>query len=225
MSLPGVGENLQDQPNTNIVMQGSTIFNGTISYSTFGSLYDLFSTLPTHNITAWAGVVSAAINNSLTASALTRLFQIQSELLAQGVPDAETFLETTYNLGLGPSAIAASAFWLLLPFSRGNVHISSPDANVYPDINPNFFLVDYDLEVQIAVAKWTRRFWDAEPLRGKYTELSPGLDTLPRNATDQQWADWVKSTCECCSVVISRVLKLLLTGMYSFIKLPFPRNR
>jgi hypothetical protein len=82
-----------------------------------------------------------------------------------------------------------------MPFSRGNVHISSTDPRVYPDISPNFFLVDFDLEVQIAIAKWTRKFWNTEPMRSMATEVSPGFEIVPKNATDAQWGEWIKSSC------------------------------
>ncbi len=81
-----------------------------------------------------------------------------------------------------------------MPFSRGNVHISSTDPKAYPQINPTFFLVDFDLQVQIAIAKWTRNFWATEPMSSLITmEISPGYSVLPENATDAEWAEWAKS--------------------------------
>ncbi|RDL35001.1 Uncharacterized protein BP5553_06932 [Venustampulla echinocandica] len=193
--LPGVGENLQDQPNTAITLQAQRAFNGTMAYATFGSLADIRINLPSSSsLKLWASTVSAAINSSLPATSLYQLFQIQYALLSRGVPDAETIIGTTMNFGLGPSGVVGSAFWLLMPFSRGSVHIASTDPKLYPDINPNFFLVDFDLEVQIAIAKWTREFWDTDHMRGMVTELSPGFEALPRNATDEEWGDWVKGS-------------------------------
>lgn len=194
VSLPGVGENLQDQPLTGLTLQGNTTFNGTTSYATFGLLSDIFPTVPSSNITGWAAVVSASMNNSLGVSALTHLFRIQYDLLSKGVPDAETIIGTTATYGLGPSGYLSSAFWLLMPFSRGNVHISSANASVHPEINPNFFVVDYDLKVQIAIAKWTRKFWNTKPMRAMVTEVSPGFQIVPRNASDKVWGEWVKSS-------------------------------
>ena len=187
-----MGENLQDQPNVAFAYESNTIFNGTTGYVTYGSLSDFLSPLPAANISEWATTVSSAINNTISASTLTQLFEIQYNLLKAGVPDAETIAGTTVQFGAGPSAYLGAAFWLLMPFSRGNVHICSADPLVYPLINPNYFLVDFDLDVQVAIAKWTRKFWTTEPVGSIVTEVSPGA-AVPQNATDEEWGTYVKS--------------------------------
>jgi hypothetical protein len=196
VDLPSVGENLQDQPNTGFVFSSNTTFNGTIPYVTYGAASDFLQSLPSKSsLESWAKNVSAAVNNTVSATSLEYLFNFQYDLIQNGVPDAETIIGTTMSFGLGPSDYLFSALWLLMPFSRGNVHICSPDPLVYPDINPNFFLVDFDLDVQIGIAKWTRKFWSTEPARSLATEISPGFDTLPANATDLEWGQWIKSSC------------------------------
>lgn len=177
----------------------NTTFNGTTGYVAYGSLSDFFTgSLPnSKNLSAWAAQTSNSTNNAVDPSALEALFGIQSQLIDQGVPDAETILGTTPEFGLGPSAILASAFWLLMPFSRGSVHISSADPVVHPAINPNFFLVEWDLEVQVAIAKWTRKFWETQPMEGLAVEISPGFEVVPANASDGEWGEWIKGTCKC----------------------------
>ncbi|KAF4631123.1 hypothetical protein G7Y89_g7009 [Cudoniella acicularis] len=196
VDLPAVGENLQDQPNTNLIYSTNSTFNGSIVYVAYGAMSDFFAEWDTNIDTqSYAETVSAAVNNTITASSLEYLFNIQYNLLQAGVPNAETIMETTLNLGLGLSGLLLSAFWLLMPFSRGNVHISSIDPKVYPEINPNFFLVDFDLQIQIAIARWTRKFWATEPMKSLITaEISPGYKALPENATDPEWAEWVKAS-------------------------------
>ena len=158
VELPAVGENLQDQPNTNLIFSTNTTFNGSIVYVAYGAMHDFFQDWDKNfDARAYAKTVSTAISNAIPASSLEYLFDIQYKLLQQGVPNAETIIETTLNIGLGPSNLLLAPFWLLMPFSRGNVHITSADPNVYPAINPNFFLIEFDVEVQIAVAKWTRK--------------------------------------------------------------------
>lgn len=83
-----------------------------------------------------------------------------------------------------------------MPFSRGNVHISSPDPQSYPLINPNFFLVDFDLKIMVAIAKWVRTFWGTRPVSTFATEIIPGFEVVPPNATDEEWRQWIKSTCK-----------------------------
>ncbi|KUJ20830.1 alcohol oxidase [Mollisia scopiformis] len=195
VDLPGVGENLQDQPNNNFISSTNSTFNGSIVYVAYGSMPDFFDDWDANiNISSYAESVSAAINNTIAAASLEYLFGIQYKLLQNGIPNAETIMETTLNLGLGPNGLLVSPFWLLMPFSRGNVHISSRDPKVYPTINPNFFLVDFDLKVQMALAKWTRKFLATEPMKSLITaEVSPGFTALPENATDAEWESWVKT--------------------------------
>lgn len=201
VDLPGVGENLQDQPNTAIVLQTNTTYNGTTGYVAFSSASDFFGNVPNNSIADWALQVSNAVNNSVNASALEYLFKVQLGLISQGVPDAETIIGTTVEVGGVPRAILASAFWLLMPFSRGNVHISSPDPSVYPQINPNYFLIDFDLAIQIAIAKWARRFWATQPVSAFTAEISPGFEVVPANATDEQWGSWIKQSCKLASII------------------------
>ncbi|KAH8666046.1 glucose oxidase-like protein [Tricladium varicosporioides] len=193
--LPGVGENLQDQPN-NACAYNSTfgLVNGSATYVAYGSDSDFLPSLPLRSqLLTWAQKVSGAINNAISPATLEYFFTIQYELLYSSVPNAEVIIAATKQYGLGVTSILFSAFWVLLPFSRGNVHITSADPMVQPAMNPNFFLLDYDLEVQVAIAKWTRKFWASEPI-GKYvTELSPGFATVPANASDEVWGEYVKT--------------------------------
>ena len=181
-----------DQPNVVFVYNTNDNYNGSTGYVTYSSMTDFLGFMPPPNLSQWATTVSDAVNKAIPASVLTHLFKIQYDLLAAGVPDAENIVGTTVQFGGGPSGLLASAFWLLMPFSRGNVHIASPDPLAYPAINPNYFLVDFDLKVQVAIAKWTRKFWATDPVGSISTEISPGT-AVPQNATDDEWGTYVKS--------------------------------
>lgn len=167
-------------------------------YVTYAPLSSILPSVPAANISNWASAISAAINGSISPGAMNFLLTIQNDLINQNVPDIEVIFGNTATVGLGPSAYLSTAFWVLLPFSRGNVHISSSDPAVYPAMNPNFFLVDFDLKVQVEIAKWTRKFWATESLRGAFTERSPGYAVIPKNASDAQWESWIKSTGKLC---------------------------
>ncbi|KAM0128521.1 hypothetical protein ACHAPC_003032 [Botrytis cinerea] len=192
--LPGVGENLQDQPNNAFAYESNTTYNGTMPYVTYAPLSSILPSVPAANLSTWASSISAAINSSISPGAMNYLLTIQNDLINQNVPDIEVIFGNTVNTGSGPGTYLFTAFWTLLPFSRGNVHISSADPAVYPAINPNFFLVDFDLKVQVAIAKWTRKFWAAKALVNAFTEVSPGFSVVPKDATDLQWETWIKST-------------------------------
>ena len=77
--------------------------------------------------------------------------------------------------------------------SRGSVYIQYAYPAVCPAIDPNFFLVDYDLDVHVALTKFVRRFFDTKPLKDWILKgESPGLEGVPDNATDAEWAKYIK---------------------------------
>lgn len=81
-----------------------------------------------------------------------------------------------------------------MPFSRGNIHIKSANASAPASINPNYFLLDYDIKQQIGTARTARKVATTAPLSNILTsETLPGLDSVPTNASDAVWGDWLKS--------------------------------
>ncbi|KAF4630270.1 hypothetical protein G7Y89_g7866 [Cudoniella acicularis] len=196
--LPGVGENLQEQPNNDFAGFLNTTQNGSVPYVTYASLPDFLPSLSLPNRTVlplWANKIANSLKTSLPTSTILHLLTIQYDLLTQQpnpVPDAEILFASTPSYGAGPSTLLVTAFWLLLPFSRGNIHIQSSDPSVYPAINPNFFLVDFDLEVTVELARFVRRFWTSEPIAGFVQMISPDFRVIGQNATDEVWGSWVK---------------------------------
>ncbi|CAG8953285.1 hypothetical protein HYFRA_00003492 [Hymenoscyphus fraxineus] len=193
VSLSGVGENLVDQP-LNLLQYNSTeVYDGITSYVAYGAMDDFLATLPTRDTTRmWASQIAAANNNSVSQASIEYLLQIQYDLLEHQVPNAEAIVGTTKTFGAGPSQILAASMWLLLPFSRGNVHINSSDPLVFPIIDPKYFLIDFDLDVQVAIFKWFRKFWATGPVKDRAIELVPGYAILPLNSTDEMLGDYIK---------------------------------
>jgi len=196
--LPSVGENLQDQPNTNIAYLSSLNTTGYPPYATHATATDLFgpnlSTIESHiytNIPAYAAAISAASHGALDTTAQQILLKQQADFIFRfHVPIAEIL---TPAMG---SAIL-TAFWTLLPFSRGSVHIASLERNQAPtpDINPRFFQSDWDTQVQSAAARLARRALRSEPLANiAIEEVAPGLDTMPLDATDEEWMQYFRGS-------------------------------
>lgn len=193
-----MGENLQDQPNVEIVYSGKrNISNSATPYVTYATVNDYFgdsvssvSIKTKDNLNSWAATVASANNNSIPVAALEYLFSVQYDLLfGQNISSAEL-------LTAGAENFLASAFWTLIPFSRGSVHIESSDPLAYPAINPNFFLIDFDGQVMIAVSKLIRKFWATKPISDLVLEeITPGFEGVPLNASDSQWLAWIKSSC------------------------------
>lgn len=201
--LSAVGENLQDQPNSSMMYKGKNIINGTAPYATFATAADFLddplkiAESTRAELKEWAKLVAEANGNVVSAESLEYLFKIQHDLIfKQDVP----FFEV---LTTGSQETLLSAFWELLPFSRGSVHIGSSDPAQYPVINPNFFLVDWDLVPQAKLAQVVRKFWSTEPMSQLVeSETTPGPE-VPEGADDEEWKQWVQGTCKsrwvvCC---------------------------
>lgn len=214
IDLPGVGEYLQEQPNTAIAYYYTQDLTGFVPYATFSTAEDLFgderasieaSTLS--RIPAWAEKVAAASNGAVDAANVEKLFRTQHDLIfRQNVTLGETI--TAISPG-----IVASAMWLLLPFSWGSVHLTSINAINAPAIDPRYFSVDFDLEVQIGLGRVAQEFWHTEPIAEFVGDnVLPEEGVLPLNATDEQWTSFISDTCEyyplsfsvCCAAGYSR---------------------
>ena len=141
------------------------------------------SAIPSH-----ASAVAAQSNNASTVAELESLFNIQYGLLFESqVPVAEVIF---YPSG----SSLASQYWGLLPFARGNVHIVSADPLAQPSINPNYWMLGWDEEAQVGIAKWIRKLFATSPVNSLVSkESQPGTTKVPENASDSTWAVWLKS--------------------------------
>ena len=87
--------------------------------------------------------------------------------------------------------------WHLLPFSRGSVKITDTSAFTYPQITVNYFSVDYDLAVQTAIARLSRRILNHSAFSNiSAGEIMPGTDIVPddeHSGSDEAWKSWLLS--------------------------------
>jgi hypothetical protein len=171
------------------VFSTNTIFNGTIPYVAYGAASDFLQSLPSkYSLESWAKNVSAAANK-LCKLRVTRIpFQYSITLdLKRGLRRRNNYWDNNERWA------RAEGLPLFLPlvadaiFKRKCPHPLARSFRV-PDINPSLFLVGFESDVQIGIAKWTRKFWSTEPAKSLATEISPGSDALPANATDLKWA-------------------------------------
>nr|BBD84647.1 putative GMC oxidoreductase [Cordana terrestris] len=201
VDLPGVGENLQEQPNHVLAYIGSTELGSSASaYHTFISLRDLFGDdidqlqeSTGAKLSSWAqAAVEASGNGALNVTAVTKLLRVQHNLLFKQNVTAAEIITAVAPTGGG---LLASNFWILLPFSRGSVHLGSIDQINKPVIDPRFFLAEFDLDATIALGKYAQKFWFSEPIASSVIgPLIPGADILPNNATSAQWETYIRST-------------------------------
>jgi choline dehydrogenase len=200
VDLPGVGENLQDQPNLSLIYSGRLNVTGYIPASTFVTALDLYGNsalalaAKTRScLSRWAAHIASQEYNGMAVESIRKILGIQHDLIfGKNVTVGEILTTASGNL-------LVSAFWALLPFSRGSVHLRSTsleDAN-NPMIDPGFFQIDFDMTMQAAVGRLAQDFWTVAPMGDFVTEnLSPGNSVLPNSASDEQWDSFIRSSCE-----------------------------
>ncbi|ROW03691.1 hypothetical protein VMCG_05356 [Cytospora schulzeri] len=200
VELPTVGENLQDQINNELVYQPPSNFtatydNGGAQFVAYPSASHVFGTNEStisgdlkSQLSAYADAVAIANGNVTKASDLLEFFQLQYDLIFEDeVPYAEVLIYIS-------SGSWGAEYWGLLPFSRGSIHIGQANSTKGAVINPNYFMLDYDLELQIATAKFIREVFATEPFAAVAgTETTPGFDVIAADADRATWKDWAVS--------------------------------
>ncbi|KAF4626307.1 hypothetical protein G7Y89_g11852 [Cudoniella acicularis] len=195
VDLPTVGENLQDQTNKGLIFGDVNTVTGSDGFIAYLTVEDLFpgnltslATSVQSSLSSYAIKVANASNNVVSANDLLTLFKLQYDLIFNTTtPLLELFITAS-------GSVFDFEYWSLLPFSRGNIHITSANASAAASINPNYFMLDFDTDVQVTGAKFVRKAMGTQPLNGQNTgETSPGLHALPANATDAQIATFVKN--------------------------------
>ena len=149
--LPGVGENLQDHLQIRLVYKTSeqTLndeLNSVFKRMKVGLQYGLFRT----------GALT------LAASQVT-IFTRSSPEVAR--PDIQFHMQPLSADKPGEGVHNFSAFTAsvcqLRPESRGTIRIKSPDASVYPSIQPNYLSTENDLRTAVNGVKVARRIAEA----------------------------------------------------------------
>jgi choline dehydrogenase len=197
IDLPSVGENLIEQPFQTIAYTVKGNLTGSSSaYHAFLTATDLFGEdlIKTKEsvltrLPIWAQTAVDASEGGLNLSAVETQFRLQHSLMFEkNVANAEVLHASPTG-----SAVVASNYWILLPFSRGSVHLVSMDDTDRPALDPRLFWADFDLDSDIALGQMARKFWRSEPaLHHVGDSLVPRDDILPENADEGQWALFTK---------------------------------
>jgi choline dehydrogenase-like flavoprotein len=225
VDLPFVGENLQDQTTTDMfyTTNNSTNFTGLAGFAAYFNIDDVFGDdLASFNASVANSIKHYAertVNASgiINRAVIEKLFRMQYDLIFKNkIPISEIIVSPAAT---GPVTVE---YWGLLPFSRGNIHINSSNASAPAHINPNYFMLDYDIHQQIATAKMARKFANTAPFSEALSgEVTPGLDTVPVNASNADWEKWLKSTCKSAAPDLPKV-NSKLTRVKRYRSLQFP---
>ncbi|KAI5118344.1 hypothetical protein M0805_009147 [Coniferiporia weirii] len=210
VDLPTVGRNLQEQTMNVFGHSAKSSFNpggsGPSDCIAYPSLKELFTTGGGSNGSVTASQVADHIMamyptwaqnqavNGLNASALETIFAIQAGLIVNDdVPVVEVFFDTGYPDALGIT------MWQLLPFSRGNVTITSTSVFTKPKVIVNWFAADIDLSIQTAGSRLSRNVLNGAAFNSISSgETTPGTGTVPNDnghgGSDAAWRGWIEDT-------------------------------
>lgn len=217
IDLPGVGENLQEQPNSNILFSGTLNATGTgTTYATFGTAEDIFGSNKSviaastyENLPRYAQLIASASHNMVNVSALEQVFRIQYDLIfSKNVTISETLTDNT-------SGDFVSVWWCLLPFSRGSVHLGSVGQVDQPVIDPRYFLAEIDMAMQVAIGKQARTLWHTDPVDA-YVVANLTADPT----SDEDWAQYIANTCRSPPRLPQTIACVLTSTSYSHTKSP-----
>lgn len=197
VDLPTVGENLQDQINNELIYTPPSNF--TASYDGGGGAFVAYPSAAqvfgTNEFSAaadlkaklcgYADAVAIASGNVTRAADLLEFFELQYDLVfgSHEVPYSEILIYIA-------SGTWGAQYWGLLPFSRGSVHIGGK-STAGAVINPNYFMLDYDLELQVETAKFIREVMTTAPFASVAgAETTPGFDVVAADASADTWKTW-----------------------------------
>lgn len=158
-ALPGVGANLHDHCDLDIIYQ----LNEYQSMDRFAKV---------RPATAWAGLEYLAFRKGPLASTVVEggafsfgnasdeTVDLQFHFLpAAGVEAGIAAVKPGYGVTLNS--------YFLRPRSRGTVHVKSRDPRIAPSIDPNYLADDYDLEISIEGVRQSREIM-AQPSMAKH---------------------------------------------------------
>ncbi|KAH9913050.1 GMC oxidoreductase-domain-containing protein [Amylocystis lapponica] len=120
-------------------------------------------------------------------------FKLLIERLEHGSPIAE--IATFNGLGSNPPVkgkkYASFAYGTSHPFSRGTIHSTSNDPYKFPELDPQVFSEEIDLDMFVEMTKFMRTMADVAPLKDMIVkEHNPGAEVQ----TDEQIKEWLKQT-------------------------------
>ena len=220
IDLPSVGFNLQDQVSHSSSLISPELsmpltwrrqplaaiisaagpdhnFTGYPTYVTYPTAVDLFgdnvSSVEDYvreQIPSYAqAIISRAAPNATSQEIQEQLLNDQADLIFKDL------IPVTEIITASSQTIVINSFWGLLPFARGSVHINGSSVNNNPIIDPQFFQQDWDALLLTNTARTARKFMAQGMTAGWIgDETTPGLATVPGDATDEQWFTYLKKS-------------------------------
>lgn len=190
VDLPGVGLNLHDQTKISIVSVNKKNFTGVGPSNTLGlpNVHQLMSNAS--DVQKWYNAHkkqwandTVANGGAVSAEALLKQWDVlEQNIWSQNVSLFEYFVDYGSTTGFGQDA------WILIPFSRGSIHIADANPFTQAVIDPQFFSVPLDWDITVAGWRGARKISQTAPLSDWLgEEVAPGNKTVP---FDEHYGDY-----------------------------------
>ncbi|KAJ9480057.1 Pyranose dehydrogenase [Pseudozyma hubeiensis] len=199
VDLAGVGKNLQDQTMTTIGSRANVDYSGggpaaTIAMPNIQQIMSNATDVRAYinsNLDAWANQLLSQGHIATKSSVLAQWRSAISLIFDQQAPVVELFFDTGY-----PSNSYGLDIWTLLPFSRGSIRATSQNPYDSARIDPNYFGLPIDMDMQVASLRAGRRVLKNSNLKSlTYNgETTPGFSLIPDGTYSgrySRWRDWI----------------------------------
>ena len=197
--LDGVGKNLQDQTMTTIGSRANVDYSGSGPSNAIGmpNVDQIFSNSSdvreyiTSHLDSWASTLLSQGHIASKASVLTQWKSAVSLIFDSKVPVVEFFFDTGF-----PTNSYGIDIWTLLPFSRGSIRATSLNPYDAARIDPNYYGLPIDMDMQVASLRAGRRVLQHNALKSlTYSgETTPGFNLIPdgpNHGRYSRWRDWI----------------------------------
>ncbi|KAE8211753.1 hypothetical protein CF327_g4517 [Tilletia walkeri] len=205
VNLPGVGKGLNEQtqsvlgaPKKSSVSFGGVGPSNLIAMPSVKQLMSNSSAVRTYiesNYQKWANDAVAA-GAAVNAKGLILQWQLAtSALFDSNVGAVEMFVDSGY-----PDGGFGVEMWPLLPYSRGSVHTSGASTFAKSIVDPRYFSVPFDMDMQVAGCRGVRRVFQRSPVSDLINgvEQIPGFDSEnggirdgPNHGAYARWQNWI----------------------------------
>lgn len=220
LSLPNVGENLQDHvriqnsyqlkdnytsfdelKNTTYAAQQLALWhaNQKSEYDYTGSGYAFMTWTDVGNHATMVSLAKKSANKTSAIDA-RKLAYLTNKTFATSVPQLEVIFSDGYTGVKGYPAstdpLYGKQFFTLIAaiqhtFARGTVHINASDPGGKPVIDPRYLSNPYDLAAAVAATQYMRRIASTAPMRYTWdSEYEPGAAVN----TTQEWETFARNT-------------------------------
>lgn len=199
LDLPGVGKNLQDQTMTTIGSRGNINYSGggpsgAIAMPNIQQIMSNSTEVRNYinsNLNTWADQLISQGHVANKDGLIAQWNSAVKLIFDQQAPVVELFFDTGY-----PANSYGLDIWPLLPFSRGSTRATSQNPFDMPRVDPNYFGLPIDMDMQVASLRTSRRVLQNNNIKSlTYNgETTPGFDLIPDGnygGRYSRWRDWI----------------------------------